>query len=104
MRDVRRIATHRSSPTGRNTVGTAPPHPIAVRLAGARTAGTALTRRNLEWPSRLEDNDAPAAPCPCPRPHLQRRLHGAEPVVGAVTPRRRPDDAGRHRHDAADRG
>ena len=37
-------------------------------------------------------------PCACctrtrARPHLQRRVHGAEPVGGAVAPRRRPHDA-----------
>ena len=41
---------------------------------------------------------APAPPRPRSRPHLQRRVHGAEPVGGRVAPRRRPHDARRHRH------
>ena len=38
-------------------------------------------------------------PDPRPRPHVQRRVHGAEPVRRAVALRRRPHDARRHRHD-----
>ncbi len=34
-----------------------------------------------------------------PRPHLQRRVHGAQPVGGAVALRRRPHHARRPRHD-----
>ena len=37
------------------------------------------------------------------RPHLRRRVHGAEPLVGDEPPRRRPRHGGRHRDDHPDR-
>ena len=41
----------------------------------------------------------PQRPPAAARPHLRRRLHGAEPLVGDQPARRRPGDRRRHGHD-----
>ena len=52
------------------------------------------------WPSPILELDyAPAERKPAVRPDLQRRLHGAEPVVGAVTLHGRSHHSRWPRHD-----
>ncbi len=75
-----------------------------VRVASEERTSTAPTSSAVAAdPGRT--SDATAARRSRPRPHLQRRVHGAQPVVGAVSRfDGRSHDARRARHHDPDRG